>query len=522
MTKYDGVVYNSSKDRYIGRAVIDGKRKELCSDKDETQCAIKRNQKLIELLGAEDAAPLLNDIDPSDDVRAEGGAPEDHDAPAQPEEAQVEQPAQGDDMPFNVTEQQIDAAVAQAPQGAALDIDADPLLTAEDDRPKPFPDSLGADLIIELESAGFANLRDTVNVSDERLFKLRAMTGRKLNDLRDAEAAAGLREPEPQEEPAPTPAKGKKGAAKTDPAADAMKSTAARLLPDAPEVIAPMTDSEREDFTKLKGEARDSAVKLWRALKEISDRKLYREHFPSFEKFVESEFDGKGRQWAYQLIDAANTADKLAVIDVQPATERQARDLKKTAKTVAKMTPENQQIVAQVVKGLTGTDKPLTAQVNAVVEVVAALDQAGTVEDPETGVAVKLTDLTPEKRVAVLRENVTTATYERLKRQEGHIAQKGAADKTLNGKGSSSSSAANVNASSWADWLMNYAAQGLAFEHEVRLTIKKDPSGNPTAVAQVIDTATGAVIAEGEANTRYVKGTVMSLIERLKYGGDVK
>jgi hypothetical protein len=69
--------------------------------------------------------------------------------------------------------------------------------------------------------------------------------------------------------------------------------------------------------------------KLWEtaeALREIRDKRLYREHYPTFEAFVREEF-GKSRDWAYKLIAVEKAVKALPTTAPRPTTIRQAREL---------------------------------------------------------------------------------------------------------------------------------------------------------------------------------------------------
>ena len=109
-------------------------------------------------------------------------------------------------------------------------------------------------------------------------------------------------------------------------------------------------------------------VEVGLALAELRDNRLYRDDYPSFDEFVESEF-GIKRARAYQLIKAAGVQERLSTtVDtskngetVLPVNERQARELAKL--------PEEKQAKAweKAVKAADG-EQPTAEQVSEVVE----------------------------------------------------------------------------------------------------------------------------------------------------------
>lgn len=187
------------------------------------------------------------------------------------------------------------------------------------------------------------------------------------------------------------------------------------------------------------------------ALREINEQRLYRswrgtpEHplkdpqkGATFAEYVEGRHQWT-RTTAYRLINWANITDQLSPEGYKPT--------KAEARVLEVLEPEQIQMVAKVVQASTGSDKPTTTQIKAVAEVIEQLDASGTVEDPETGQHVKFTDLPEEKRVAIIRENVTTSTHERMERQKAHIderqQQKAAEQETLS----------SLAAKTWQEWL---------------------------------------------------------------------
>ncbi len=93
----------------------------------------------------------------------------------------------------------------------------------------------------------------------------------------------------------------------------------------------PLTAEERERFVTLDRQVEDSFLTAARALREISERRLYRESYPTFEDYVRDRFDFTKRL-AYYYIDAAKVADNLfqseLKVHIMPTSETQLRPLK--------------------------------------------------------------------------------------------------------------------------------------------------------------------------------------------------
>ncbi len=93
----------------------------------------------------------------------------------------------------------------------------------------------------------------------------------------------------------------------------------------------PLTAEERERFVTLERQVEDSFLVAARALREINERRLYRESYPTFEDYVRDRFDFTKRL-AYYYIDAAKVADNLfqgeLKVHIMPTSETQLRPLK--------------------------------------------------------------------------------------------------------------------------------------------------------------------------------------------------
>ncbi|UQN08621.1 hypothetical protein [Deinococcus sp. QL22] len=267
--------------------------------------------------------------------------------------------------------------------------------------------------------------------------------------------------------------------------------------------VTPLAPEEQETLMRLEAVMRHGwagFVSVGEALLSIRDARLYREAHKTFGDYCERVW-GWSRQRAQQLIDAVETSHTLTTIGLHPENERQARKYKEAAKVMATLEPEMQVAVATYLKTATGSERPSTSQVKAAAEVAAAIDAHGTVAHPDTGTEVPFHALTGEQRATALAENVTTGTYERLKRQEHHIQTRIQQNST--GKGG------------WADWCLNYAQQQLTDTQELRIVVKRDASGNAQVQGLIVDSESHATVAYGDT-APYLNKAVMKLVEEVK------
>jgi len=233
------------------------------------------------------------------------------------------------------------------------------------------------------------------------------------------------------------------------------------------------------------------------ALTEICDNRLYRASDKTFGDYTERVW-GFSRQRAQQLISGAEVAQKLGAVGLEVSTEREARELKGTAKIMQALEPEMQQAVAQYLKSATGSERPTTSQVKAAAEVAQAIDLHATVMHPDTGAEVPYAALTGAQHAATLAENVSTDTHERMQRQQMHIQEK-----VLE--------ANQTGRSGWTDWMMTKGKE-LTEHQELQLVVRQDPSGKPVAFVRIVDTKTGHALACGETAS-YLKKAVLLFIE---------
>lgn len=171
-----------------------------------------------------------------------------------------------------------------------------------------------------------------------------------------------------------------------------------RLL--APEEKARLTELEEQVMVGA-----SAAVLAGRALTEIRDSRLYRESHDSFQTYAEQRF-GMSRQRAYQLIDYAATAGEFEQRGLQLPPERITRAL-------GGVVPDDYALVLDVARGVTGKDRPSSADVQATAEVVRDLAAGAHVEHPDTQQPVPLSQIPPERRVEAVSKAVQRGAADR-------------------------------------------------------------------------------------------------------------
>jgi len=179
-------------------------------------------------------------------------------------------------------------------------------------------------------------------------------------------------------------------------------------IPADPEVFQPLTLEERERRDNLVGTIRLGEVTSLlsgKALREVRDRRLYRETHTSLEVWAREVCGIKDRARIYQLIEFANVQEAAAKQGFEVANERIARALGTTS-------PENYGLVLAVSQAETGKTNPRSAVVHAVSEVVGSM-AAGMVEDPETHEPMPFSDLPFERKAEAVALAVQAAGKDR-------------------------------------------------------------------------------------------------------------
>lgn len=146
------------------------------------------------------------------------------------------------------------------------------------------------------------------------------------------------------------------------------------------------------------------------ALLDIRDNRLYRQEYGTFEAYCQQRW-GMSKPHATRLIEAARVTENLVPIGTVPANEAQAREL-------VSLEPDEQRLVWQVVKNTAPNGDVTAAHVKSVVNVFREVVQTGAIDGGD-GEAIPVASATVDH----IKAAVTEETYERMRRQELHIAE---------------------------------------------------------------------------------------------------
>lgn len=147
-----------------------------------------------------------------------------------------------------------------------------------------------------------------------------------------------------------------------------------------------------------------AAVLAGRALATIRDEGLYQDEFATFEQYAQERFS-ISRARAYQLMNYAETAAEFEARGLQLPPERITRAL-------GGVVPEDYSVVLDVTKAVTGKEKPSSADVAAVADVVRDM-AAGMVEHPETREPTPFANLPPERKAEAVTKAVKAGAKDR-------------------------------------------------------------------------------------------------------------
>lgn len=145
------------------------------------------------------------------------------------------------------------------------------------------------------------------------------------------------------------------------------------------------------------------------ALMSIRDNRLYRVMHATFEDYCQNRWS-MTRRYANDLIAASGVVQNLGTI--VPKNEAQAREL-------VDLEPEAQRLAWEVVKETAPEGKVTAAHVKSVVNVLKDVLHTGAIDDGE-GLDIPIQTATLDH----VKAAVTEETYERLSRQQMHIAEK--------------------------------------------------------------------------------------------------
>jgi len=176
----------------------------------------------------------------------------------------------------------------------------------------------------------------------------------------------------------------------------------------AVQVFEPLTPEERgrrEELVEIIVVGEVAGLREGRALREVRDRKLYKETHTSLDSWARDICGMKNRARIYQLIDFADVHDAAAEQGVEVSNERMARAL-------GVISPEHYGLVVAVSRAATGKAQPSSSDIQAVGEVVRDM-AAGMVEHPDTREPTPFATLPPERKAEAVTRAVQAGSKDR-------------------------------------------------------------------------------------------------------------
>ncbi|WP_293910232.1 hypothetical protein [Deinococcus sp.] len=181
--------------------------------------------------------------------------------------------------------------------------------------------------------------------------------------------------------------------------------TAERLpLVDIQPILTPEQRARRLELEELVLIGETLALRGARALRELRDARLYRSTHATFEGYGQDALR-LTRARLYQLINWADAADAAEVQGIEINSERMARAL-------GLAPPEHYGLVVAVTQAATGKERPSSADIAAVGEVVRDMAQ-GMVEHPATRQSVPFAELPPERKAEAVVAAVQAGAKDR-------------------------------------------------------------------------------------------------------------
>jgi DNA N-6-adenine-methyltransferase Dam len=183
---------------------------------------------------------------------------------------------------------------------------------------------------------------------------------------------------------------------------------------DTGEIIEALSMDEQSELAECEAKIErglQTFYEVGEALLKIRDSRLYRNTHGSFEAYCQDKWQLKKRQ-AYLIMDATEVVNNLKGDPgiILPIAERHVRPL-------TQLEPDAQKLVWDVVQKTAPNGKPTAAHVKSVVDILKTVTKTGAI-DNGNGIDIPVHVAT----FAHLKAAVTEETYERMKRQELHIA----------------------------------------------------------------------------------------------------
>ena len=173
---------------------------------------------------------------------------------------------------------------------------------------------------------------------------------------------------------------------------------------DVLQILTPEERGRRAELieTIIVGEV--ASLRAGRALREVRDRRLYRDTHASLEAWA-GDICRVSRARVYQLITFADVQEQAEAHGIEVSNERLARAL-------GVISPEHYGLVVAVSQATTGKEHPSSSDIQAVGEVVRDM-AAGMVEHPDTREPTPFSSLPPERKAEAVTRAVQAGSKDR-------------------------------------------------------------------------------------------------------------
>ncbi|MGY2892778.1 hypothetical protein [Deinococcus sp. UYEF24] len=172
------------------------------------------------------------------------------------------------------------------------------------------------------------------------------------------------------------------------------------------QILTPEERGRREELVEIIVVAEVVSLREGKALREIRDRRLYKETHTSLGVWAREICGIKDRTRVYQLIHFANVHDAATEQGIEVSDERMARAFGLTS-------PSDYQLIVDATRATTGKQQPSNADFKGVADVNRMMLEGVAVEHPETGEPTPYFELPPEHRAPALAKAVQSGSKDR-------------------------------------------------------------------------------------------------------------
>ena len=171
------------------------------------------------------------------------------------------------------------------------------------------------------------------------------------------------------------------------------------------ELLTPEERGRREELVETIVVGEVVSLRAGKALREVRDRRLYRETHTSLEAWA-LEMCRVKRSRVYLLIEFAVVQEAAAEQGIEVSNERMARAL-------GMVPAADYQLIVDVTRATTGRANPSSADIQGVADANRMRVEGMAVEHPQTGEPIKYADLPPAQRAPALATAVQRGSQDR-------------------------------------------------------------------------------------------------------------